>query len=70
MVVAAPVIVNKEPLQGREDRCRPILVRAMGDVESIPAEGTVLCRVKKRIGAATQSASYERTTSGTVAMRE
>jgi hypothetical protein len=66
-VVVAPVTVNWEPPQGRGDRRCPAPALAVGDVESVPTEGTLPHRVRNRIGAATQSPSSERTTSEIVA---
>jgi hypothetical protein len=40
-VVAAPISVNWKPPQGRGDRRRPVPALSVGDVESIPAEGTL-----------------------------
>jgi hypothetical protein len=69
-VIAAPITVNWEPPQGRGDCRRPTPALVVGDVESVPTEDTLLRRIRSRIGAATQSASSERTTSGTVAVHE
>jgi hypothetical protein len=69
-VVAAPVIVNWEPPQGRRDCRHPTPASAVEDVESVPAEDTLPRRVRSRIGTTTQSGCFERTSSGTMVVRE